>query len=125
MAEDAPISPGGVFPADGSGQLFLDGKMLPVRPELVAMVKAKEFHHTGKIASKDQQLCLAVVQALIMGVSGREIAKQFRISRHTVYAMEQVLREQGKLEPLKKATLGQLDKIIHLGLERLHDALAN
>lgn len=106
-------------------QPFLfDAKLLPMRPDLVAMVKEKRFLHTGKLLGDDEELCRSVCRDLQLGLSGRKVAKKYRISRNSVWGIEQVMRERGELEPLKKATIAQLDAIIFMGLERIQEGIA-
>lgn len=103
---------------------LFDEKCLPLRPELVALVKDKDFTHTGKIVGRDAELCRAVCRDLIAGLSGRKVAVKYKISRNTVLAIENVMRERGELEPLRKRVLIQLEDCIYLGLERIQEALA-
>src|SRR5688500_8186577 len=97
-----------------SQPFLLDEKFWPIRQDMVELVKDKSFVHTGKIVGKDEELCHAVCKDLVVQLSGRKIARKYRISRHTVLAIERVMRERGELEPLKKAVMSQLDDIIYL-----------
>lgn len=103
---------------------LLDLKSLPLRQDLVLLCKAKSFLFSGKILTKDEELCRAVCRDLVTGLSGRKIAKKYRISRNSILGIERVMRERGELEPLKKAVLAQLDDIIFLGLERIKEGIA-
>jgi hypothetical protein len=127
MSEATPQLPAVAAPfseATREEQPFLlDEKFWPIRQDLVELVKEKSFLHTGKIVGKDEELCRAVCKDLVVQLSGRKIAKKYSISRHTVLAIEKLMRERGELEPLKKQVMGQLDDIIYLGLERIKDAL--
>lgn len=104
---------------------LFDEKCIPIRPDLVALVKDKEFRHTGAILSRDRALCLLVCEDLMLGVlSGRQIAKKFGISRSSILSIEKVMRERNELGPLKNKVMGLLDDCIYLGLENYRDALA-
>lgn len=98
--------------------------MLPLRTDLVALVKDKSFVCTGKILGKDLELCRAVCRDLIAGLSGRKVARKYNISRNSILAIEHVLRERGELEPLTKTVISQLDNCIYLGLERIQEGIA-
>lgn len=110
-------------PAKVQPELF-SPDMLPPRPDLVQMVKAKAYEHTGKILTKDEELCLGVCKDLLLGLSDRQVAKKWGISRNSIVSIELALREQGKLEPLKQAISNELGEVIVMGLRNYKDALA-
>lgn len=95
-----------VFPEEGFGR----------RDDLVPLVK--EYQHTGKHVSKDQQLVHSICECLLArGWSERETAKYHHISRHTIRAMMTVLEEQGKLAPLKQRLSAKLGLLAELSLD--------
>lgn len=110
--------------AETEQPFLFDAKLLPVRQDLVLMVKEKAHEFTGKILGKDAELCRAICADLMTGLSGRKIAKKYRISRNSILGIERIMRERGELEPLKKAILQQLDDIIYIGLERIKEGIA-
>jgi hypothetical protein len=94
------------------------------RTDLVEQVK-RGFNHTGKnLMGADEVLCREVMIDLIRGVSGRAIARKFKISRNSVGGIRRAMEERGLVEPLKKQISGLLGNIITMGLEDFQDALS-
>jgi hypothetical protein len=109
---------------ESNGQLLLnDGLGNPIRQELVEMVKLKKFTHSGAIITKEEELCREICMDLIRGLSGRIVARKWKVSRNTVVAIWQVMTDRGELEPLKKQVSALLGKGIVLGLENFVEAL--
>lgn len=121
MSEEAAISAPEIV---GEQLVLLDARSRPMRNDLVQMVKARSYVHTGKLLSKDEELCRAVCRDLVAGLSGRKVAKKYGVSRNSVLAIEHAMRARGELEPLKKETARLLDEFIYLGLERITEAVA-
>lgn len=103
--------------------LFGPGE-LPERPDLVQMVKWGEHRaFTGEKISKDKELCRAICTDLILGLSGRAIARKYEVSRNTVVAIEHLMRNNGELESVKAHVLNQLSQVITVGLDEWLHAL--
>lgn len=109
--------------ADTQQEFPLDAKCRQVRPDLVAVVKRPSFSPSGVFLGRDEQLCRAVCRDLMLGLSGRKVAKKYGISRNSILAIEQVLRDRGELEPLRQEVMRLLDGFIYLGLERITEAI--
>lgn len=118
--QTAPLSP----PALAEQPEFFSPDEYASRPDLVQMVKAKTFLHTGVLTTKDEELCRGVCRDLLLGASDRQIARKWRISRNSIVGIELAMRERGELEPLKKAISDELGSIIVMGLRNYKDALA-
>lgn len=96
----------------------------PPRPDLVAMVKGKSFIHNGTLLGNDEELCRNVCRDLVLGLSDRQIAKKWHISRSSIVPIELIMRARGELEPLKQEISDELGEVILMGLRNYKDALA-
>lgn len=96
---------------------------LPERDGLVELVK-RGFLHTGKNLLGDEALCREIMISLIRNVSGRSIARTYKISRNSVCGIRRAMEERGLVEPLKKQISALLADNIVMGLEDFRDALA-
>lgn len=105
---------------------MLPGTVWPERPDLVQICRAEGRGHefTGQYLSRDVELCREVMKDLIMGLSGRAIARKHKISRNSISAIEHIMAERGELAPLRQRVMQELDEIIHMGLEAWKEALA-
>lgn len=115
-------------------ELFDEG-MLPVRDDLVAMVRARTFlqagkpKHTGKIVIRamlnDEELCEAVCTAILAGLSARLVGKRFGLSPKSVANIRDAMEERGELAPVRTRIQRKLDRVTELGLECIEDGLLN
>lgn len=87
--------------------------------------RVKEFVHTGKIVTKDQELCAEVARACLLGMSVRRIAAKFSVSRNTVNAIMAWLESTGKLEPIKQRLAANLLEVASLAQDRMIEMLEN
>lgn len=120
--------------SDGQPVLSHDGKPVALelfspdcfapRADLVKMVKEKSYLHTGVLLTKDEELCRGVCADLLLGLSDRQIARKWRISRNSIIGIEIAMRDRGELEPLRKAISGELGEVILMGLRNYKDALS-
>jgi hypothetical protein len=135
MAEELPsVQTSGAAPvsivSDGQPVLsqpwLLDEEQHQLRPDLVKMVKdvvkpTKEFIHSGKILSKDEELLQSLIEALVLGKSMRAIARDFKVSRNTLAHIREELETAGKLEPHKQRTSKKLGRLVEATLDSLID----
>jgi hypothetical protein len=115
----------------------LDAGLIPGQPDLfpdlnlVELARAwepeqrREFAHTGATVSKNAQLCDAVCEAVLLRHSVREIARAFRISRHSVTAIMGVLEARGKVEPIKRRLGFKLGDLAEECADDLIEAVRN
>lgn len=87
---------------------------LPERPDVVEFAERGPAVYSGKIVGKDLELCSGVVTDLLLGVSGRDIAAKWHISRRTIVSCERVLRGRGELAPLAKKISDDFGELILL-----------
>jgi hypothetical protein len=116
-------------------QELFDEKMLPVRNDLVDMVRARTFlhagkpKHTGKIVIRemlnDEELCEAVCTAILAGLSARLVGKRFQLSPKSVANIRDAMEERGELAPVRTRIQRKLDRVTELGLECIEDGLLN
>lgn len=111
-----------VLNQDSHPSLFLPSQ-LPLRPDLLEIVKEKRFVHTARNLTKDEEICRLIVQDLSLGMSRRRVALKYSISRNTIHAMMEELQRTGTLEPLRKETSRLLGKAIIHGLEEWTEAV--
>lgn len=102
--------------------LFPPGEM-PERPDLVQMVRKGVHKFTGERLSRDEELCRSVCADILLGLSGRAIARKYHISRSSVVSIEHVMRETGQITSVKAHVLELLSKVATVGLEEWLDAL--
>lgn len=102
--------------------LFGPGE-LPERPDLVQMVRKGVHKFTGERLSRDEELCRSVCADILLGLSGRAIARKYHISRSSVVSIEHVMRETGQITSVKAHVLELLSKVATVGLEEWLDAL--
>lgn len=98
-----------------------DDKLQPERKEYTEI--AKRYVHNGKTATRDEERCFKICEALCMGYSHRSIAKRFHTSRHTIAAIVTVLEKAGKLAPLKKRLAHKAGLVIEAGLDAIHEKI--
>lgn len=116
-------------------ELFDEGS-LPVREDLVEMVRARSFlpekrpdsaRFSGKITIRrmlsDEELCEQVCTCIAVGLSPRLIGKRFQMSPRSVVRIREAMEERGELASIGKRIRAQLDRFIELGLERMIDGV--
>lgn len=113
-------------------ELFCES-MLPVREDLVLMVRERSFLpkkppvHTGKIVIRqmmnDVETCEAICAALLMGMSARLIGKRYGLSPRSVANIRDAMQERGELAPVRIRIQAKLDRVIELGLERWEEGI--
>lgn len=109
-------------------ELF-DESQLPIREDLVEMVRGRSFLNksnpkfTGKIVIRqmlsDEEKCEQVCLALAMGLSARLIGRRFGMSPRSVVNIRDAMEERGELASVGKRIRKQLDRFVELGLERM------
>lgn len=110
---------------DGFGQVALfTEEQLPHRDDLVELVKRGFDHNAKRLMEGNELVCRDVMVALLRGVSGRRIARDFKMSRNSVAGIRKEMEKRGLVEPLKKEISGLLGDIISMGLEDMKDAIA-
>jgi hypothetical protein len=115
---------------------LLDESVLPIRPDLEAMVRArsflradpvKVFTHSGKIVIRrllnDEQTAEQICAAICLGLSARLIGRRFSISPKSVVAIREAMEERGELAPVRLRVQRKLDRVIELGLERWEEGI--
>lgn len=118
-------------------ELF-DLSRLPVRNDLVEMVKKRSFlpavppskklfKHTGKIIIRrllnDEELCEGICTAILARVSARLIGMRFAISPKSVVSIREAMEDRGELAPVRTRILRALDQVTEVGLETVLDGL--
>jgi hypothetical protein len=93
------------------------------RPEIVEMVQAKSFIHSGAFVGANEELCRGVCEDLILGMSSRQIARKHHISRNSILNCKVAMAERGELEPLEKEIMAKIDRGVILSLENYQAAL--
>lgn len=111
--------------AEEATPLLLPPGVMPERPDLVAMVRKGEHKFTGERVTRDMELCRNIVQDMLLGLSGRAVARKWRVSRGSLCQIERILRERGELQQIKDHLIAELDDIASIGLERWKEALIN
>lgn len=96
--------------------------VFPEKPSMVEFAKAY-YVHKAKAISADEQLCVAIVSALEYGHSIRSVARVFKIGRNTVCGVVEVMRANGKLEPLKAAIANKFLRVSQEALDAFMDRL--
>lgn len=93
--------------------------------EQPALVEAgRKYLHTGKTASRNEELCEAIVTAYASGlVSIRSLAKRLHVGRETIKVIVGMAERAGKLGPLKERIAGKMGRGIELGMELLLERL--
>lgn len=93
------------------------------RPDLVQMVRKGVHKFTGERLSRDEELCRSVCADILLGLSGRAIARKYHISRSSVVSIEHLMRESGEIASVKAHVIDLLSKVATVGLEEWLDAL--
>ncbi|MDI3512757.1 MAG: hypothetical protein PWQ61_3524, partial [Betaproteobacteria bacterium] len=108
-------------------ELFAVGPREPalVEPGVVQAARdmASAPKHTGKIATRDEQRCVAAYAMLCAGVPRRQIARQLSMGRHTLNAIEAEYERGGKLAPLKDRVQRQLAVMVAEAAEEVSDTI--
>lgn len=91
--------------------------------DLALVQEAKQYAHTGKIVMKDAEHIAQVVSDLISGVSQREVARKYRIGRHTLRAVVVELERAGKLAPLKQRVSLKMGHVVEAGVDEAQSLL--
>jgi hypothetical protein len=94
---------------------------LPERPELVKAVG--RFEHNAKTTLRDEELCFAICEYLLLGHSQRESAAKFHVGRQTIQAIVRGLEASGKMLPLKKRLVDKFGQIAEAGADRILEQL--
>lgn len=76
--------------------------------------REKGGRFSGKIITKDEALCAAICEAVLLNHSVRRIARALHVSRNSVRAVMEVLEKRGKIEPLKQRLSGRLGELAEL-----------
>mgnify|MGYP000902658076 FL=1 len=121
--DEIPPEPKPQLPAkpEETPDLFPPGEI--ERPDLVQMVRRGGHKFTGERLSRDEELCRSVCADILLGISGRAIARKYHISRSSVVAIEHLLRANGEMENVKVRVLDLLSKVATVGLEEWLHAL--
>lgn len=108
--------------------------MLPLRPDVEALVRQRSFvggkkllTHSGKLVLRRvlacEELAEGICTALLMGLSTRLIAKRFGMSTRSVINIRQAMTNRGELAPLRQRIAQAVDQVIELGLERWQEGI--
>lgn len=103
---------------DARAMDLFDEEQVPVRPDVLQLVKEGQYHHKGVRLLENEQLCLRLVELLLVRWGMKKIAAELRISKHTVRAARDELVRRGELAPWKERVLAKFNEIIEAGADR-------
>ena len=78
--------------------------------------------HCAKLIKRDKKRATEILQALASGMSLRECARQFKVSHHTISALEE---DEATVASLMERTKKIARRIIRSGMEELQDVMVN
>lgn len=108
-------------PAESAQPGLFSPEQLPALPVLIAA--AKSYGHTGTTASKDEELCEAMLAFYLTTGSLRATAKRFHVSPNTIKPILEIFAEAGKLDALKQRLSTKLGIVIELATDSLTEKL--
>lgn len=116
MSDQLPIPASALpaVPAPGQPVLFPDEQWQRLEQLVPIVVK---YQHKAKAATKDEELCFAICEKLMLDWSDRAVARHFHVSRHTIRQMMVELEKSGKLAPLKQRLASKLGQVAELSLD--------
>jgi hypothetical protein len=108
---------------DAAAPFLFDDEQLPIREDLVALVREEKYKHTGARLLDNQSKALRLVELLLSKWGIKRIAKEMHISVHSVRAARDVLVAQGKMAPYKERIVRVFEDIVETGAANYLDAL--
>lgn len=104
---------------------LFDESQLPLREDLVQLVRTEAYRHTGARLLDNEAKALRLVELLLGNWGLKRISEEMRVSVHSVRAAREALVAQGKLAPYKSRVVAKIEDIIELGLDKYHEGLLN
>lgn len=108
---------------DPTAPFLLDMNGIPVRDDVLQLVVAKRYEHTGARLLENEEMTLALVEKLTHGWGVKRISEALHISPHTIRKARRVLAQQGKLAPHLERLDDNYADILEAGSERLRDGV--
>lgn len=110
---------------DPAAPYLFDEDQLPVRNDLVQVIREERYKTTGARLLENEALALKVVEKLMCGWGLKRIARELHISTHSIRAARTVLVQSGKLAPYKTRVLEIFEEIVERGASNYLQALEN
>jgi hypothetical protein len=104
---------------------LFDEDSLPIRDDLVGLVRSGAYRHTGVRLLDNEAKALRLVELLVSNWGLKRIAVEMHVSVHSVRAARDVLVAEGKLAPYKERLVRKLEDVIELGIDRYREGLEN
>lgn len=104
---------------------LFDESQLPLREDLVQLVRTEAYRHTGARLLDNEAKALRLVELLLGSWGLKRISEEMHVSVHSVRAAREALVAQGKLAPYKSRVVAKIEDIIELGLDKYHEGLLN
>lgn len=104
---------------DPAAPWLFDEDQLPLREDVVAMIKAGAHKslHRGVRLLENEELCRRMVELLMAHWGVKRIATKLGVSHHTIKAARQELVNRGEMAPWKQRVVGTFEDIIEEGAE--------
>lgn len=102
---------------------LFDYDSLPVRPDIVQIVRESRYVHTGARLLDNEVLTAKMVERLCLRHGVKRIAQDMGISPHSIRAAREELVAQGKMAPFVKRFTDKVQDILEIGLERFEDGV--
>jgi hypothetical protein len=110
---------------DPGAPFLFDEDSLPLREDLVQLVRTEAYRHTGARLLDNEAKALRLVELLLGNWGLKRIAQELKVSVHSVRAAREALVAQGKLAPYKSRVVAKIEDIIEVGLDRYLEGLQN
>lgn len=110
---------------DPGAPFLFDEQQMPLREDLVQLVRTESYRHTGARLVDNEAKALRLVELLLGNWGLKRIAEEMHVSVHSVRAAREALVAQGKLAPYKSRVVAKIEDIIELGLDKYHEGLLN
>jgi hypothetical protein len=102
---------------------LFDDLQMPVRPDVVELVKQGRHVCTGVRLLENDKLCLRMVELLMSNWGLKRIARALHVSKHSVRAARDALVARGEIDPLKARVVAVFEDIVEIGAENYLEAL--
>ena len=100
---------------DPAAPFHFDEQQLPLRQDVVELVRGENHRHTGQRLLENEKLCLRLVELLLGKWGLKKISRELNVSKWTVKAARGALVSRGEMAPCKERVVSTFNEIVEVG----------
>jgi len=108
---------------DKAAPFLFDYDSLPVREDLVEITRVGRYVHTGARLLDNEEQAQRIVNRMMLRHGIERIARDEKVSPHSIRKMRAALVAQGKMAGFVKRFVESVEEIIESGMIRFHEGI--